>query len=68
MDKDNYRGQRVKGRKAVEAAKADLFHQKFGQEVKEGAGKRLAGVVSKPHAFGVQLSSSPKIAQLPRWS
>lgn len=52
----------------MEALKVGLFHQKFGQEVKEGAGKRLAGVVSKPHAFGVQLSRSPKIAWLPRWS
>ena len=68
MDKDNYRGKRVKGRKTVEAVKVNLFHQKFGREGKEGAGKRLAGVVSKPHAFGVQLSSSPKIAWLPRWS
>ena len=52
----------------MEAVKVNLFHQKFGREGKEGAGKRLAGVVSKPHAFGVQLSSSPKIAWLPRWS
>ena len=50
----------------MEAVKVDLFHQKFGREVKEGAGKRLV-VVSKPHAFGVQLSSSPEIAWFPRW-
>ena len=34
MDKDNYRGQRVKGRRTVEPVKVDLFHQKFGREGK----------------------------------